>query len=229
MQNIIPVGINEFTSAPFVVPPSHKATVLLTNNPSPFSQVRLEQQQADGTSYSPVAIMSGGVESARYTIDTPGVYRLFRFATAMAPIGVDVEIGSDEADATFPDKQPAQTTRSALYGWDGSVFQRLLSFANRLTVRIDGEAFVAAQTFSLTVDNTWTTLGTYTADYVDLANTTDKNIEYKRSGSSTGAYLPPGATRRVVLPSHQLSSISVRNAEDNDSITISGDAVRRVI
>lgn len=256
MNVLIPLGRDYVESAAFVVPPSHKATVLLVSPPghaAHTARATIQQQQANGTSYTTVAVLTGGMEENRYTLDAPGVYRVARHAS-MQPSGVDYDVGTDNAGATIPDGAPVGSTRSALYGWQSPDFVRLLardtrlvaevdtrdistgnlvpnlrSANERLVVRLDGEAFAAAQTFQVAATDTATGLPTFTADYVDIFNDTGKTIGVTRAGSPAEARMPPATTHRFVLPSRQLSSLTVRNATDNASINVSGDAVRRSV
>ena len=251
MSLLLPIAAGAATSVAFEVYPRTQSRVSLIDVDGAtiprHAQVKIQWRDLNGQWYDH-STLSGGLDTQFSAVLEPGTYRVLRVSNNII-VGVELDSGTERAGATVEDDAPADTTRAISYGWADPLFERIRSALGQLFVRIhgsegtavqtsgsklttllDGERFAAAAIQSVTVADAFVAFPSYAASYLELSNpTTDKVIAYQRGTTGAEATLPPGATRRVVLPAGNANGIRVRNATDATSLTITADAVRRTV
>lgn len=225
-MQILPIGTGAATSADFVVAPSSRSTIMLTDADgvtiNPGATVNIAIKDENGR-YYPYGTLRSGRDTQRMQLP-PGTYNATR-ADNDAPAGVVLIEATDYQAATMPAGGAAVSTRSAVHGWNGAAYERVGSVNGRMQVVVDAQRFASATIVGLTFNNVFTTFAAQAADYIELVNLTGKTVEYRRGGAGVAASILTGTSRRIELPTGDLNALQLRNATDTVSVTVTGDSV----
>lgn len=250
MSLLLPIAAGAATSVAFEVYPRTQSRVSLIDVDGAtiprHAQVKIQWRDLNGQWYDH-STLSGGLDTQFSAVLEPGTYRVLRVSNNII-VGVELDSGTERAGATVEDDAPADTTRAINYGWADPLFERIRSALGQLFVRIhgsegtavqtsgsklttllEGERFAGAVVMSVAVTDALTQLANQAASYLDFTNTTGKVVGYTRDNLAPLRLVQPYESVRIVLPAGNANAIRVRNATDTESITVTFDALRRVI